>query len=189
MGIVLGSQSPRRQELLARLGLEFEVKVADIDETMDDWISPKIEVRRVSRLKAAEISKKCSVDDLIITADTIVVLDDKILGKPSDRDEAVAMLTALSDQTHSVITAVTLLTEGHFETFLETTSVTFRPILPSEIQFYVDSGEPMDKAGGYGIQGIAGAFVRGICGDYYNVMGLPLCALTEHLRQLGVEIF
>ncbi|MFI3313031.1 MAG: Maf family protein [Eubacteriales bacterium] len=189
MKLILGSQSPRRRELLARLGLEFDIKVADIDETMDGAIAPKVEVARISKEKALEIGRISPEDALIITADTIVVLDEKVLGKPKSSEDAVSMLTALSGREHQVMTAVTLGKDGQFDTFVETTSVTFRQVLPHEIACYVASGEPLDKAGSYGIQGLGGAFVAGIQGDYYNVMGLPICALSQRLRAHGVAIF
>lgn len=189
MKLILGSQSPRRQELLARLGLDFEIKVADIDETMDGEKSPEVEVARISQEKARKIGETSSENDLIITADTIVVLDGKVLGKPKDKADATAMLTALSGRTHQVMTAVSLGKQGGVETFVETTFVTFRPLLPHEIHYYVVTGEPLDKAGSYGIQGLGGVFVASIQGDYYNVMGLPICRLSQVLKDQGVAIF
>lgn len=185
MDLILGSQSPRRRELLARMGLEFDIKVADIDETMDCEKAPEVEVARISGEKASAIGAISSENNLIITADTIVVLDGKVLGKPRDEADAVAMLTSLSGRSHQVMTAVSLLQHGVCQTFVETTLVTFRTILPQEIQDYVATGEPLDKAGSYGIQGLGGVFVSGISGDYYNVVGLPICRLSQALQALG----
>ncbi len=171
------------------MGLEFQIKVADIDETMDSGLAPVDEVLRIAREKAMAIGKISGEDDLIIAADTIVVLGEKVLGKPKNTQDAVSMLTALSGQTHRVVTGVALLRGGVCHTFAETTSVTFRKLLPGEIHFYVETAEPLDKAGSYGIQGLGGAFVSQICGDYYNVMGLPICALSQELRAIGVAVF
>lgn len=186
MGIILASQSPRRRELLGQMGLSFTVRVADIDETMDPRLPPEEAVAAISAQKAAAIP--AGKGDVVIAADTIVVLDDTILGKPRSPEEAEAMLLALSGRTHRVMTGVTVLKDGECHSFTEITRVVFRPLSPAEIRAYVATGDPMDKAGSYGIQGLAGLFVERLEGDYFNVMGLPLCALGRVLRRFGVEI-
>lgn len=173
--LILASGSPRRRELLGLFGIPFVVRAADIDETMDPAQSPAHEVAQVSRRKAMAVER--GPEDVVIAADTIVVCQGKILGKPHSREEAVSMLRLLSGREHQVMTGCTVLWEGGQETFTEVTALTFRPLSDEEIQRYVDSGEPMDKAGAYGIQGGAALFCPGIQGDYYNVMGLPVCHL------------
>lgn len=173
--LILASGSPRRRELLGLFGIPFVVRAADIDETMDPAQSPAHEVAQVSRRKAMAVER--GPEDVVVAADTIVVCQGKILGKPHSREEAVSMLRLLSGREHQVMTGCTVLWEGGQETFTEVTALTFRPLSDEEIQRYVDSGEPMDKAGAYGIQGGAALFCPGIQGDYYNVMGLPVCHL------------
>ena len=188
MELILASQSPRRRELLARMGLSFTVSVADIDETMDDAKKPFDEVARLSAQKAAAIAETAPADAVIVAADTVVVLEDRVLGKPHSTEEAVAMLTALSGRDHQVMTGVTVRRGGETVTDTVVTHVWFRPLSRAEIDAYVASGEPMDKAGAYGIQGLAGLFVERLDGDYYNVMGLPICRLCAMLRSVGVEV-
>ena len=187
MQLILASASPRRKELLQLFGIPFEIRVADIDEAMDPDKSPYDEVARVSRLKALAVPH--GDDDVVIAADTIVVCRGKVLGKPHDEDEARAMLALLSGRDHQVMTGCTLLRGGRAETFTEVTDLHFRPLRPQEIDAYVRSGEPMDKAGSYGIQGGAALFCQRLEGDYYNVMGLPVCRLGETLRTLAPELF
>ncbi len=186
MNVILASQSPRRRELLGLFPFSFEVKVADIDETMDLSADPADEVARVSRLKAEAISR--TPEDVVIAADTIVVCDGMILGKPRNPEEAVNMLQMLSGREHQVMTGLTV-TKG--ETSLcvtEVTRVFFRALTQGEIRRYVDSKEPMDKAGSYGIQGGASLFVERIDGDYFNVVGLPVCRLGQLLRQIAPQL-
>ena len=159
MELILASQSPRRRELLARMGLSFTVSVADIDETMDDAKKPFDEVARLSAQKAAAIAETAPADAVIVAADTVLVLEDRVLGKPHTTEEAVAMLTALSGRDHQVMTGVTVRRGGETVTDTVVTHVWFRPLSQAEIDAYVASGEPMDKAGAYGIQGLAGLFV------------------------------
>lgn len=184
--LILASQSPRRRELLSRLGLSFSVLAADIDETMDSSLPPESEVARLSREKALAIH--AAPQDIVIAADTIVVCDGVRLGKPHSKEEAAKMLRLLSGRDHQVVTGYTVLTGGQPITKTETSHVFFRPLSEIEIAAYIESGEPMDKAGAYGIQGLGAIFVRRLEGDYYNVMGLPLCALYETLKSLGVTI-
>lgn len=185
MNFVLASQSPRRNELLKLLRVPFTVRPADIDEAMDPQLPPQQEVARVSRLKAEATPR--TGEEVVIAADTIVVLEGRVLGKPADRDDAIGMLRALSGRDHQVMTGMTVLRGDRAITHTEITDVHFRPLTEAEILRYVDTGEPMDKAGAYGIQGFAAPFVSGIRGDYYNVMGLPVCKLWQMLRALAPE--
>ena len=186
MNVILASASPRRQELLKLFGFPFTVRVADIDETMDPAMDPAREVGRVSRLKALAIPR--GADDLVIAADTIVVCGGKVLGKPHTEKEAEDMLRLLSGRDHQVMTGCTLVRGEKVRTFTEITDLHFRPLTDREITRYVASGEPMDKAGAYGIQGGAALFCQRMEGDYYNVMGLPLCRLGQALRETAPEI-
>ena len=185
MNLILASASPRRKELLALFGVPFSIRVADIDETMDPAGSPCDEVARVSRLKAAATPHEAG--DVVIAADTIVVCQGKVLGKPHTPDEAKQMLQLLSGRDHQVMTGVTVLRGGKEWVFTEVTHLHFRNLTAGEIDRYVASGEPMDKAGSYGIQGGAALFCERISGDYYNVMGLPVCRLGQVLRQAAPE--
>ena len=187
MNLILASASPRRQELLKVFGCPFTVRAADIDETMDPDKAPFDEVARVSRQKAQAIA--AGQDDVIIAADTIVVCCGKVLGKPRDAEDARRMLSLLSGRDHQVMTGCTVLRGGRAVTFTEVTDLHFRPLLPQEIRRYILTGEPMDKAGAYGIQGGAALFCQRMEGDYYNVMGLPLCRLGQVLRDMAPEIW
>ena len=181
MQIILASQSPRRRELMGLFHLPFGVQVAQIDETMDPDKDPAVEVARVSRLKA---QAACAEPEaVVIAADTIVVCDGRILGKPHSTREAGEMLSLLSGRAHQVMTGVTVRRGSREETFTEITQVYFRKLSEEEIRAYVASGEPMDKAGAYAIQGGAGLFVRRLEGDYFNVVGLPVCRLWETLQR------
>ena len=185
MQLILASQSPRRQQLLQLLRVNFTVKPADIDEAMDPTLPPQQEVARVSRLKAEATPR--NPGDVVIAADTIVVLGNRVLGKPTGKADAIAMLQALSGRDHQVMTGITVLRDGDAITHTEITDVHFRPLTEDEILSYVETGEPMDKAGAYGIQGYAAPFVEGIRGDYYNVMGLPVCRLQQMLHRLAPQ--
>jgi len=186
MCLILASASPRRQELLKLFGFPFTVRVADIDETMDPNASPCDEVARLSREKALAVPRE--EDDVVIAADTIVVCQGRILGKPHSTAEATAMLTLLSGRDHQVMTGCTVLTKAGAVTFTEVTDLHFRTLTEKEIRRYVESGEPMDKAGAYGIQGGAALFCEKMVGDYYNVMGLPVCRLGQVLKAQVPEI-
>ena len=185
MQLILASASPRRQELLRLFHIPFLVRIADIDEAMDPGKPPFEEVARVSRLKALAVPR--DAEDIVIAADTIVVCEGKVLGKPQDAAQAKAMLRLLSGRDHQVMTGCTVLTEKDCVTFTEVTDLHFRPLTEKEIETYVASGEPMDKAGAYGIQGGAALFCQRMNGDYYNVMGLPVCRLWETLVSLLPE--
>ena len=186
MNVILASASPRRKELLGLFGVPFVIRAADIDETMDPDRTPFDEVGRVSRLKALATAREA--DDLVIAADTIVVCGGAVLGKPRDEADAVSMLERLSGRDHQVMTGVTVLRDDKAVTFTEVTDLHFRELTAREIARYVASGEPMDKAGSYGIQGGAALFCTGMTGDYYNVMGLPVCRLGQVLRELAPDV-
>ena len=186
MSLILASASPRRRELLGLFHIPFQIRVADIDETMDSDGSPAEEVARVSRLKALAVSRE--PEDVVIAADTIVVCGGTVLGKPHSQQEAVDTLHLLSGRDHQVMTGVTVLRGDRAETFTEITDLHFRPLTDKEIDAYVASGEPMDKAGSYGIQGGAALFCSAMTGDYYNVMGLPVCRLGLVLRQMAPDL-
>lgn len=185
MNVILASQSPRRKELLGLLNIPFTVRVADIDETMDPGATAYSEVARVSRMKAMAVP--CEPEDLVIAADTIVVCDGRILGKPRDPEEAKEMLHLLSGRDHQVMTGLTVLRGDRAAVVTEVTDIHFRELSEREIEAYVASGDPMDKAGAYGIQSGAALFCDRICGDYYNVVGLPVCRLTEIMKQMAPE--
>lgn len=185
MQLILASASPRRRELMGAFGHPFEVCSADIDETMDPKKSPFEEVARVSRLKALAIPRE--EGDVVVAADTIVVCGGKVLGKPKNKERAEEMLALLSGRDHQVMTGCTVLRGDRAETFTEVTTLHFRPLSPGEIRRYAQSGEPLDKAGAYGIQGGGALFCTGMEGDYYNVVGLPLCHLGQVLKKLVPE--
>ena len=186
MQLILASASPRRKELLGLFHIPFTIRVADIDETMDNSKTPFDEVARVSRLKALAVERQA--EDIVIAADTIVVCEDKVLGKPGTEAEAVEMLQLLSGRDHQVMTGCTVLRGDRAETFTEVTDLHFRTLSQREIERYVASGEPMDKAGSYGIQGGAALFCERMAGDYYNVMGLPVCRLGQVLQAVAPEV-
>ena len=186
MEIILASQSPRRRELLGLFGLPFTICVADIDETMDKAKPAADEVARVSRCKALAVPR--GEDAVVIAADTIVVCEGKVLGKPHSPEEAERMLQLLSGRDHQVMTGVTVLRGDQERVFTEITDLHFRELTEKEIRRYVCSGEPMDKAGAYGIQGGAALFCEKMAGDYYNVMGLPVCRLGMLLRTMAPEL-
>lgn len=185
MQLILASASPRRKELLGLYGIPFTVRAADIDETMDPDKPPFDEVARLSREKALAVPRE--PEDVVVAADTIVVCDGIVLGKPRDEAQAIEMLSLLSGRAHQVMTGCTVLRGQKDETFTEVTDIHFRSLSPGEIRRYVATGEPMDKAGAYGIQGGAALFCQRMEGDYYNVMGLPVCALGQVLKQIAPE--
>lgn len=189
MNIILASNSPRRRELLGRIGMtEFTIAAPNVDESVEDGLSPAQIVEQLSLRKAGAAAKKAGPDDLIIAADTVVSLDGAVLGKPHSEDEAFSMLSALSGREHHVYTGVTVLQGDRVVTEHEETAVTFRAIAPEEIRGYIATGEPMDKAGAYGIQERGALLVSGIRGDYFNVMGLPVFRLGRILSQFGIHL-
>ena len=185
MQLILASASPRRKELLGLLGIPFVIRAADIDETMDPHVPAEQEVRRVSRLKALAVPRE--PEDVVVAADTIVVCDNRVLGKPEDSRQAMEMLEMLSGRDHQVMTGCTVIRGSRIESFTEITHLHFRKLSRQEILRYVRSGEPMDKAGAYGIQGGAALFCENLQGDYYNVVGLPVCRLYETLSEIVPE--
>ena len=187
MKIVLASGSPRRRELLKSLGLEFEVYKPDVDESIIDGESPSELCERLSRLKAQAGAEKFP-DALVIAADTIVVIDDLILGKPKDRDDAFNMLKRLQGKWHEVITGITVCMKQKILSHDEHTRVKFRELSDSEIRAYVSTGECDDKAGAYAVQGYGSLLVERIEGDYFNVVGLPLCRLGMMLSVFGIRL-
>ncbi len=187
MKIVLASQSPRRKELLGRMGLEFVTQASKIDESAFDGLEARELVATLSREKAQWIARQLDGETLVIGADTVVVRDGAALGKPKDAEDAVAMLLSLSGRDHQVCTGVTVCRGDRVLTQVEETQVTFRNLTETEVRQYVSTGEPMDKAGAYGIQGLGGLLVEGIRGDYSNVGGLPVCRLGQMLKVFGVD--
>lgn len=188
---ILASQSPRRRELLAQIGVKnFDILVPDADESYDETLSPQEIVSSICRKKAAAAAALAGDDDaIILAADTMVFLDGLRLGKPGDEADAAAMLRALSGRTHEVCTGVTIIRGEKSLTCAETTLVTFRPMTEGEIASYIATGDPMDKAGSYGVQGKAALFVSGLQGDYFNVMGLPIHRVGLMLSEFGVDLF
>lgn len=179
--IILASKSPRRQELLHHITDDFEVIVSDADEVLPADITPEEAPVYLSAVKARAVADS-HPDRLIVGADTVVILEGKVLGKPQDRDDAFRMLRALSGKIHTVITGCSIIAGGREHSFGESTRVEFYPLSDREIEDYLTSGEPFDKAGAYGIQGKGSLFVKGIEGDYFNVMGLPVGRLNRELR-------
>ena len=188
MNIILASGSPRRRELLERMGIEeFEIITSDADESVDESLLPAEQVEIISRRKADAVAAEVGPDDLIIAADTVVAMDGVVLGKPADKEDAFRMLSALSGVRHHVFTGVTVRMGDRVLTDHEITSVDFRTLETEEVEQYIATGECMDKAGAYGIQGYGCLLVEGIVGDYYNVMGLPVALLSQMLKQFGVD--
>lgn len=188
MSIILASQSPRRRQLLEQMGFtDFIVRPAQGEELADPSLDPGALVEALSRQKALEISSAAKEDDLIIAADTVVAVDGQVLGKPHSTQQAHQMLSALSGREHTVYTGVTVCRGDQILTQHEATAVRFRPLTDQEIDAYIATGEPMDKAGSYGIQGRGALLVEGISGDYFNVVGLPVCRLGRMLTQFGVD--
>ncbi len=177
MKLVLASKSPRRSEILKNAGVEFTVRVADADETIPNNTKPQDAVVFLAARKAMAVER--AIDEVVLGADTVVVLDNQILGKPQNREDAFNMLKSLSGRVHSVFTGVCIIGEGHSMTFAEKTEVEFLPLTDEEINEYIDTNEPYDIAGAYGIQGLASKFVLRINGDYFNVVGLPISAIYE----------
>ena len=198
MELILGSQSPRRRELLRQIGVDFTVMTADIDESKYETDDPVQTVCRICEAKARAVAARLTAGGasaerkLILTSDTIVVLNGRIMGKPHDRAEAEKMLSALSGREHAVYTAFSLLPadedlgHGRHPEYVKTL-VRFRPLTEGEIRAYIATGEPMDKAGAYGIQGLGAMLVESIIGDYFTVMGLPLCRVAMRLRDYGID--
>ena len=187
--LILASQSPRRQELLRRIGVEhFTVLPTDSDESWDPSWSPEELVGRLSARKAAAAARAAGPEGLVLAADTMVFLDDRRLGKPADEAEAFEMLSALSGREHTVWTGVTVRRGDRADTRSEATAVRFRTLTAEEIRAYIATGEPMDKAGAYGVQGKGALLVQRLEGDFFNVMGLPVLRLSRLLEQFGIHL-
>ncbi len=187
MRIILASQSPRRRELLERMGIfAFEVIPARGEEVVRPGLAPARLVEELSRQKCDEVAA-AHPEALVIAADTVVSIDERILGKPRSPAAAAEMLCVLSGREHIVYSGLTVRCGSQAFTEHEATSVRFRTLSDGEIERYVDTGEPMDKAGAYGIQGYGSVLVEGISGDYYNVVGLPVCRLARLLARFGVD--
>ncbi len=184
MRLLLASASPRRADLLRAAGYEFDVVPADVDESVLPREGPEAYVRRVSEAKAAAVASKAQ-GRIVLAADTVVVVDGEILGKPVDAADAARMLRLLSGRGHEVLTGVTIVGEGQILTNTATSAVELAHLSPAEIDWYVATGEPMDKAGAYAIQGLASRFVVRIEGSYSNVVGLPVALVSAMLKALS----
>ena len=195
MKYILASASPRRKEILEQIGLKFEIIPACGEEVIQ-YDKPEEVVMDLSRQKAEEIAKKrteITIPEVIIGADTVVAYKDTILGKPKDREDAYRMISLLQGNSHKVYTGVTLILRSGEETtvhsFFEETKVTMYSMSEAEREWYIDTKEPFDKAGGYGIQGKCAIFIEKISGDYNNVVGLPVARIYQELLKLGVDIY
>ena len=187
--IVLASASPRRQELLRRVGIaDFDVRVPRVEETFPQGLTPPEVVAYISREKAEAAAGLCGPEDIVITADTMVFLDEQRLGKPRDEAHALEMLTALQGRKHTVCTGVSVCRGTRRLTETESTDVFFRPAAEEELRRYIATGEPMDKAGAYGVQGRGALLVERLEGDFFNVMGLPVLRLARMLERFGVSL-
>lgn len=183
--VVLASSSPRRRDLLDLIGIKHDVRPADVDESIVGGETPADYAERLAREKAEAIAGDGA--DIVIGADTVVVVDGRVLGKPVNEQQAAAMLESLGGRTHTVLTAVAIVVDGRTSSGVEEVAVTFRPLTLEEIDSYVATGEPMDKAGAYGIQGYGATIVERVEGDYFAVMGLPLVRLVRLLAERGIH--
>lgn len=180
--IILASASPRRKEILELADLKFDVMPSDAQE-ITTKTAPNEVVMELASIKAKDIYKKSEKQSMIVGADTVVAYQGQILGKPTDEADAKRMLTMLSGQTHEVYTGVCVIEDGKTKTFYEETKVTFYEISDEQIDHYIKTGKPMDKAGSYGIQGKAAVFIKGIEGDYYNVVGFPIARFLQEITK------
>ena len=191
MKFILASQSPRRKELLSRVVSDFDVRVSHVEEVVPASLQPQEVVMHLAKIKAEAVARELRLEQpaqrfAVIGADTVVALDHQIMGKPKDRADCLRMLSALSGREHAVYTGVAVVVDGRTESFYERTAVRFLPLSDEEINWYASLDEPYDKAGAYGIQGYGSLLVEGICGDYFNVMGLPVASLRRRLLSMGV---
>lgn len=182
--IVLASQSPRRKELMSLIATDVVIRPADCDETLPEKISPREAVEYLSKIKNDASREVAQSDEIVISADTVVAVDDIILGKPVDKEDARYMINLLQGRVHSVYTGVTVSTGEKSVTFSEKTDVEFNPMTAEEIEEYISSPEPYDKAGSYAVQGKACVYIKGLNGDYFNVVGLPVSRLYKELLKL-----
>lgn len=191
MKFILASQSPRRKELLSRVVSDFDVRVSHVEEVVPASLQPQEVVMHLAKIKAEAVAQELRLEQpaqrfAVIGADTVVALDHQIMGKPKDRADCVRMLFALSGREHAVYTGVAVVVDGRTESFYERAAVRFLQLSDEEINWYASLDEPYDKAGAYGIQGYGSLLVEGICGDYFNVMGLPVASLRRRLLSMGV---
>ncbi|WP_416827504.1 Maf family protein [Ectobacillus polymachus] len=184
MEMILASGSPRRKELLRMLAIPFTIQVSEVQETLDNWENPYQAATMLALQKAMDVHNRFK-DAVIIGADTIVTYDSRMLGKPRSKQEAASMLRLLSGQTHEVVTGVAMVSHKKTITFYEKTEVTFYEITDEEIEAYIATKEPFDKAGSYGIQGAGALFVKEIKGDYYSVVGLPIARIARELKSFA----
>ena len=182
MKLVLASQSPRRRELLSIIQPDFIVQASHVEEIIPDGLDARQAVMHLAKIKAEDVAQQFA-DRVVIGADTVVVLDGEIMGKPKDHEDCVRMISSLSGREHEVYTGVAIVHDGKTESFCETTAVKFLELTEEEIQWYASLDEPYDKAGAYGIQGYGSLLVEGISGDYFNVMELPVAALNRSLKK------
>ena len=180
--VILASASPRRQELIKLIFDSVEILPADCDETLPEGIGAREAVEYLSRIKNEATAKLTEKENLVVSADTVVSVDNEILGKPIDKEDARRMISLLSGKVHQVYTGVTISLNGKAKTFSEKTDVEFFDLTEEEIEEYISSKEPYDKAGAYGIQGKAGLLIKGINGDYYNVVGFPIARLKREIE-------
>ena len=181
--VVLASASPRRKELLSLIFNEYDIRPADCDEALPEGIKAQEAVEYLSLIKNKATVEICDENSLVISADTVVAVEGEILGKPQDKEDARRMISLLSGREHQVFTGVTLSLNGNFKTFSEKTDVVFYKLTDKEIEDYISTDEPYDKAGAYGIQGKAGLLVKAVNGDYYNVVGLPVARLKREITE------
>ena len=192
--IILASASDRRKDILSQVGISYEVMPSSIDEDAIQADTPAALVEALSAAKAEDIAERLTKNFVIIGADTVVVKDNSILGKPSDEAEAAKMLQMLQGNRHEVYTGVTLISvspegKGLIDTFHVRTIVDMIPMTAAQIDAYIKTGEPMDKAGAYGIQGRGAAYIQDIAGDYYNVVGLPISTVLARLANMGIDLY
>lgn len=183
MNLILASKSPRRKELLTQAGYQFKTMVSDVDETVDET-NPIEKVLAIAKKKGNDVFNKYNFNDVVIlSADTIVVINNEVLGKPKNVDDARLMINKLQNNVHQVYTAVYIKSQNNEDWFVEKTDVSVGEMTEEEIEEYINTSEPYDKAGGYGIQGIFSRYISSIKGDYYNVMGLPIYKVREVLKK------
>ena len=185
--LILAANSPRRQEMFHQLKIPFTVRTGNVDETVVTTTNPAEKVKQLARLKGNSVS--LAENEIVLAADTVVAFEGKIFGKPKSKQEAYDMMSTLSGQTHEVYTGVFIRSQENEVTFVERTSVTWWPLSETIIQWYINSDEPYDKAGGYGIQNLGAILVKKINGDYFNVVGLPISRVVRELTKLGLNIF
>ena len=188
--IILASASPRRRDLLSQMGLKFDVIPSNVDENIDNKAFSKELIENLALEKALDVKNKINYPAIIIGSDTVVVTNNEILGKPKDKTDALRMLQLLSGKTHQVISAIAIVDSEEDKTLVDSvvSEVTFKPLSDSEINNYIETQEPMDKAGAYAIQGLTGIFIVSICGCYSNIVGISVYKLAQMLKQLGVII-